>query len=102
MVLLIAIGFIASRAQWIRVEAIKDLSNLVFMVLTPALRFRTMSGVHVEQLNFKPVALYFVAALLFYVSVLAWQGLNRHAAVLALASTFSNTVMIGIPFCAAL
>ena len=29
--------------------------------------------------------------------MLFWQGANRRAAVLALAATFSNTVMIGIP-----
>ena len=97
VVLLIVIGVIAGRAGWIREEAIKDLSNLVFMVLTPALLFRTMSTVHVEQLNFKPVALYFVAALLLFGAMLAWQGWSRRAAVLALACTFSNTVMIGIP-----
>lgn len=97
VVLLTAIGYIAGRAGWIRAEAIKDLSNLVFMVLTPALLFHTMSTVHVEQLNFKPVAMYFVAALLLFVGVLVWQGLNRRAAVLALSCTFSNTVMIGIP-----
>jgi predicted permease len=67
------------------------------MVLTPALLFRTMSMVHVEQLNFKPVALYFVAALLLYGAMLVLQGWSRRAAVLALAVTFSNTVMIGIP-----
>ena len=97
VVLLIVIGVIAGRAGWIREEAIKDLSNLVFMVLTPALLFRTMSTVHVEQLNFKPVALYFVAVLLLFGAMLAWQGWSRRAAVLALAATFSNTVMIGIP-----
>ncbi len=97
VVLLIAIGVIASRAKFIRAEATKDLSNLVFMVLTPALLFRTMSTVHVEQLNFKPVAMYFVAALLLFVGVMLSRGLNRRAAVLALAATFSNTVMIGIP-----
>ena len=52
VVVLIAIGFISGRAGWIRPEASKDLSNLVFMVLTPALLFRTMSTVHVEQLDF--------------------------------------------------
>ena len=97
VVLLIATGAVAGRAGWIRGEAIKDLSNLVFMVLTPALLFRTMSTVHVEQLNFKPVAMYFVAVLMLFAAMLAWQGLNRRAAVLALAATFSNTVMIGIP-----
>jgi hypothetical protein len=97
VVFLIAIGFIAGRAGWIRGEAIKDLSNLVFMVLTPALLFRTMSTVRVEQINFKPVAMYFLAALLLFAGMLAWQGWSRRAAVVALGVTFGNTVMIGIP-----
>jgi malonate transporter len=97
VVLLIAIGFIAGRTGWIRAEATKDLSNLVFMVLTPALLFRTMSTVHVEQLNFKPVAMYFVAAIVLFGAMLVWQGVTRRATVLALAATFSNTVTIGIP-----
>jgi hypothetical protein len=97
VVLLIAIGFIAGRVGWIRAEATKDLSNLVFMALTPALLFRSMSSVHVEQLNFKPVALYFVAVGILYAAVFIAQGHNTRAAVLGLAATFSNTVMIGIP-----
>ena len=96
VVLLIATGFLAGRAQWIRAAAIKDLSNLVFLLLTPALLFRTMSQVRVEQLDFKPVAAYFVAVAILFGSTLLIQGFNRRAAVLALASTFSNTVMIGI------
>ena len=60
VVILIAIGFVACRAGWMRAEATKDLAALVFMVLTPALLFRTMSTVHVEQLDFKPVVAYFV------------------------------------------
>ena len=97
VVLLIAMGYLSGRTGWIRSEASKDLSNLVFMVLTPALLFRTMSTVHVEQLNFKPVAMYFVAAALLFAAMLLWQGATRRAAVLALAATFSNTVMIGVP-----
>jgi len=97
VVLLIVTGAVAGRAGWIRGEAIKDLSNLVFMVLTPALLFRTMSTVHVEQLNFKPVAMYFAAVLMLFSGMLVWRGMSRRAAVLALAATFSNTVMIGIP-----
>jgi predicted permease len=97
VVLLVAIGFIAGRAGWIRAEATKDLANVVFMVLTPALLFRTMSTVHVEQLNFKPVAMYFVAALLLYALLFVWQKRSRRAAVLALAATFGNTLTIGTP-----
>lgn len=97
VVLLIVIGYLAGRVRWIRPEAGKDLSQLVFMVLTPALLFRTMSAVHVEQLDFKPIAMYFVAAALLFAVMLVWQGATRRAAVLALAATFSNTVMIGVP-----
>jgi len=96
VVLLIAAGFIAGRAGWIRPLAIKDLSNLIFLLLTPALLFRTMSRVRVEQLDFKPVAAYFLAVIILFTGTLLVQGFNRRAAVLALANTFSNTVMIGI------
>ena len=98
VVLLIATGFIAGRAQWIRPDAIKDLSNLIFLLLTPALLFRTMSQVHVEALDFKPVLAYFLAVIILFGGTLLLQGFNRRAAVLALANTFSNTVMIGIAF----
>ena len=97
VVILIAIGLIAGKAGWIRVEATKDLSNLVFMVLSPALLFRTMSVVHLEQLDFRPVAMYFVAAVLVFLALLAWQGLNRRGILMALTATFSNTVAIGTP-----
>lgn len=96
VVLLIAAGFLAGRAGWIRAVAIRDLSNLVFLLLTPALLFRTMSQVRIEQLDFKPVAAYFLAVALLFGGTLLVQGFNRRAAVLALATTFSNTVMIGI------
>ncbi|MFC5520906.1 AEC family transporter [Polaromonas jejuensis] len=96
VVFLIAAGFIAGRAGWIRASAIKDLSNLVFLLLTPALLFRTMSQVRIEQLDFKPVAAYFLAVIILFTGTLLVQGFNRRAAVLALANTFSNTVMIGI------
>lgn len=97
VVLLIAIGLIAGRAGFMRTEATKDLSLLVFNVLTPALLFRTMSTVHVELLDFKPVAVYFAGAMLMGASMLVWRGVNRRAVVLALAAMFSNTVAIGIP-----
>ena len=96
VVLLIATGFIAGRAGWIRPLAIKDLSNLIFLLLTPALLFRTMSRVRIEQLDFKPVLAYFGAVVILFTATLLVQGFNRRAVVLALANTFSNTVMIGI------
>lgn len=97
VVILIAIGFIAARARLMGAAGTKDLSNLAFLVLTPALLFRTMSTVHVEQLDFMPVASYFTAVAIVFFGTLLIQGFDRRGAVLALAGTFSNTVMIGIP-----
>ena len=81
VVLLIAAGFIAGRSGWIRPQAIKDLSNLIFLLLMPALLFRTMSRVRVEQLDFKPVAVYFLAVIILFGGTLLVQGFNRRAAV---------------------
>ena len=90
-------GYWMARAAIIRAEAVKDLSNLAFLVLTPALLFRTMSTVHIEQLNFLPVASYFLGVSAVFVGILLVKGLGKRAIVMTLACTFSNTVMIGIP-----
>lgn len=94
--LLIAAGFLAGRRDWIRESAVKDLSNLVFLLLIPSLLFRTMSGVRFESLDLRPIAAYFPAALLLLFGSIAWRGFNRASVVRALAGTFSNMVMIGI------
>jgi malonate transporter and related proteins len=94
--LLIALGFLAGRLQWIRDSSIKDLSNLVFLLLIPALLFRTMSAVRFEQLDLLPVAAYFLAALALLGVSIAWRGFSRGSVVMALAGTFSNMVMLGI------
>ena len=96
VVLLIASGYLAGRWGWLAQSAVKDLTQLIFYLLSPALLFRTMSQVRVEQLDFMPVAAYFVAAMVLFAGILLMRGFSRHSAVLALAATFSNTVMIGI------
>ena len=97
VVLLISLGFLAGRLQWIRDSAVRDLSNLVFLVLIPALLFRTMSSVRVEQLDPLPLLAYLSAALGMFFVLLAFTGLSRRSLAFALAGVFSNTVMIGIP-----
>lgn len=94
--LLIATGYLAGRLNWIREAAVKDLSNLVFLLLIPALLFRTMSAVRFDQLDLRPVAAYFPAALTLLLVSIAWRGFSRSSVVMALAGTFSNMVMIGI------
>lgn len=97
VVLLILSGVLAAKIGWIRVTAVKDLSQLVFYVLTPALLFRTMASVHIAELDFKPILIYFLAAGLVFVGTLAVGGFNTLATTRALGHTFSNNVMIGIP-----
>ena len=62
VVLLISIGFVTGRTRLVRGESVRDLSNLVFLVLSQALLFRTMATSHVEQLDFRPVMQYFLVA----------------------------------------
>lgn len=97
VVLLILVGFVAGRAKLVRQEAVRDLSNLVFLVLTQALLFRTMSSVHLEKLDMRPVFQYFVVAGGLFLVMLMVYGRDSRASVLALASIFSNTLMIGVP-----
>ncbi|MES3000623.1 MAG: AEC family transporter [Pseudomonadota bacterium] len=97
VVLLAALGFFAGRRGWLGGEGLKQLSSLVFVVLTPPLLFRTMANVHLDQLDFRPLASYFIASGLIFFATLALLGFNRRAAVLGLANTYTNTVMIGIP-----
>ena len=97
VVLLIAIGFAAGRLRLIRGEAVRDLSNLVFLVLVQALLFRTMATAHLERLDLRSVALYYIVAGAMFFALLFIQGLNSRSAVVALAAIFSNTLMIGVP-----
>lgn len=61
--LLVGAGWLAGRMRWVGPEAVRGLSNLVFMLLIPALLFRTMSAVRFEQLDPRPVLAYFPVAL---------------------------------------
>jgi len=97
VILCIAVGFFTARIGWVRATAIKDLSNLVFLVLTPALLFRTMAGVRVQDLDFQPVGLYFLASGLVFVGTMAVCGFSTRSAARGLAHMFGNTLMIGVP-----
>ncbi len=97
VVALILAGLLLGRAGWVTPAWVRRLSTLSFMVLTPVVLFRTMRQVHVEQLDLRPAAAYIAALALVFAGMLLWRGLNRASVVLALAVTYSNAVMIGIP-----
>jgi malonate transporter and related proteins len=96
VVVLIAIGFIAGRAGLMPGEAVKHLSRLVFTVFLVPLLFRTMANVKPENLQWMPLLAYLLGMALMYIVMFVAAGRNRRAAVLGLAASYSNTVMIGI------
>ncbi len=96
VVILIAIGFIAGRAGLMPASSTKDLSKLVFTIFLPPMLFRTMVNVHPENLQGKPLLAYVIGMALMYAVMFFAAGRNRRAAVLGLAASYSNTVMIGI------
>ena len=97
VIFLIFTGFIAGKANLVRGESVRDLTNLVFLVLSQALLFRTMSGVHLERLSLQPIFAYFAVAAALFGVMLVVYGRDSRASVLALAGIFSNTLMIGVP-----
>jgi malonate transporter and related proteins len=96
VVLLMALGFMAGRSGLMREESVKDLSKLVFMIFLPPMLFRTMVNVHPENLQGKPLVAYVIGMALMYAVMFFAAGRNRRAAVLGLAASYSNTVMVGI------
>lgn len=97
VMLVVGIGWAVARHGWVRQSSVKDISNLVFFVLLPALLFRTMANVSVSQLNFAPVGIYFLAVFIVFGATLAVYGFRTMAAARGLAHVFSNLVMVGVP-----
>jgi malonate transporter and related proteins len=96
VVILIAVGFFAGRAGWVREESAKDISKLVFTVFLVPMLFRTMVNVQPGHLQGRPLLAYVLGMALMYGLMFVAAGRNRRAAVLGLAASYSNTVMIGI------
>lgn len=96
VVILIAIGFIAGRAGFMPATSVKDLSKLVFTIFLPPMLFRTMVNMQPGNLQGKPLLAYVIGMAVMYAVMFFAAGRNRRAAVLGLAASYSNTVMIGI------
>ena len=97
VILVVAIGWGVARNGLVKQSSVKDISNLVFLVLLPALLFRTMANVTLSELDFYPIVIYFVAALLVFGGTVAFYGLRTASAARGLAHVFGNVVMIGVP-----
>ena len=100
---LVLLGYLLARTPLLSADGIRGLSNFVFYVAIPVLLFRSVSTLKVPDAidPLLPVA-YFVATLSLYaVALFAGRkgiGLGTDSAALfAMASTYSNLVMLGIP-----
>jgi len=96
VILLITVGYAAGKKNWIKASATKDYSSLIFTILLPPLLFRTMAQTHPENLQVLPVLAYLGSMVVLFATVMALIGVNQRGVILSLASTYSNTVMIGI------
>ena len=97
VIVLIACGYFTGRLGWVSAQGLQDLNKLLFNVLGPALLFHTLSGVHLEQLDLQPVMMYHTLTLAWLTLWVAVYGLTQRGCMRALAGTYSNAVMIGIP-----
>jgi len=97
VVLLILLGFMAGRLDWVDGPGSAQISRLCFSLLSPALLFRTMSRIEIQITDLIPVVAYFIAILTIFAGTAIALGRNTRSIVMALASTYGNIVMIGIP-----
>lgn len=94
---LIAAGYLAGHRNWVDPDGARQLAALGFSLLCPALLFRTMGSVSLDLSALSAVLGYLGAEALIFGAVALVLGRSDHAVVLAMTSTFGNTVMIGIP-----
>jgi predicted permease len=73
---LIGTGFGLARVGLVRQAAVKDMSNLVFLLLLPSLLFRTMAQVHIGELDYRPIGVYFLSAIIVFVTTMLVYGFN--------------------------
>jgi malonate transporter and related proteins len=100
---LMGLGFIAMKRQWLPEGGHKALAAFGFNIAIPAMLFKAMLGA--EPLTGSPVSLlaaYLIPVFLIWFAttlltglVLGYSAVDRPG--LSMASTFGNTVMLGIP-----
>jgi len=97
VIFMIACGYLAGKLRWVSDQGLKDISKLAFNLLGPALLFRTLGKVQLDELDLSPVMMYHVLTLMWFTAWVMIYGLTQHGCMRALGGTYSNAVMIGIP-----
>jgi predicted permease len=100
---LILVGFVFARSGRLGADGVKGIGIFVFNLAVPALLFRSMvTGLPHDGAGLSVVYVYYLgAAIIFALSMLIGRlafGYDLvHQALMAIAATFSNSVLIGIP-----
>jgi predicted permease len=101
----VAAGWVAGRRRWLgEGDPTRVLSAAAFTIFVPALLLRTAARVDLATLPWRPLAAFFVPAVLVLLAVHAARRRAGGAvpAVLGLTAAFGNSVQIGLPVAAAL
>jgi malonate transporter and related proteins len=102
---LIALGFASGRSGYLSEAAAKGLPEVIFKLAMPVLLFRTIGQATLPDVPvLSLLGVFFGAAAGTWVlaTLATWFPLRRPAAdgsAIAMASVFSNSVMLGIPIC---
>lgn len=104
----IAVGWVVARTRAIGGEdAARVLSNVAFLVFTPALLLRTTAEIDLATLPWPTLVAFFGPVVGLLLAVYGWQRARRVRpaavpAVRAISTTFGNTVNLGLPVALAL
>jgi predicted permease len=105
IVMAVGLGWLAGRLRWLgEGDAARILGNVAFMIFVPALLFRTAARIDFALLPWRTLAAFFGPVLTVMLAVYGsqrWRG-GAAPSVMAISSSFGNSVQIGIPVAAAL
>ncbi len=108
LLILIALGFLLGRFEFLSKQQFSGLSKLTFVAFIPSLLFLSIyQSEQLESLSLALLAAFYLPVTgLFIVSFFVFRNFFQHTfaktELLCLASTFSNNVLIGVPVLLAL
>lgn len=103
LITLVALGFLSQKKQWVINSTITDISKITFSYLFPIFLFSNIARVPLNDVLSVAVFTSFYGAvlltyLLSFIVCLLTQSKHVSPGVFALNSTYSNTIIIGLPF----
>jgi len=105
LILVGLIGFITTKTKWLSKEQIETLTKFTFYLCIPAFLFQKLVNTDLANLDIKiytafylpMLVVYFIAGLINYNFHKNFQKDTAASAIFALAASYSNSVIVGIP-----